>query len=73
MLTGSTLQVGFLLENGARLVQGSLAPGQGFIFPKTSFHYQSNIGCEPATFVAGFNHEDPGVAFVGQRCKRETL
>lgn len=69
MLSGEALQVGFILENGARLVQGTLYPGQGFVFPKNSFHYQSNTGCTPATFVAGWNHEDPGVATVGQRCK----
>jgi oxalate decarboxylase/phosphoglucose isomerase-like protein (cupin superfamily) len=67
MLTGDSLQVGFILENGARLVQGTLAPSQGFVFPKNSFHYQSNTGCNPVTFVAGWNHEDPGAAHVGQR------
>lgn len=67
MLSGSNLQVGFILENGARLVQGSLNPGQGWVYPKNSFHFQSNIGCEPVTFVAGWNHEDPGIAHVAQR------
>jgi hypothetical protein len=38
-------------------------------FPKNSFHYQANLGCDPVTFVAGRNHEDPGVATVAQRCK----
>lgn len=67
MLSGDSLQVGFLLENGARLVQGTLNPNQGFVFPKNAFHYQSNTGCNPVTFVAGWNHEDPGLADVGQR------
>lgn len=67
MLTGDSLQVGFLLENGARLVQETLNPGQGFIYPKNSFHYESNTGCNPVTYVAGWNHEDPGMATAGQR------
>jgi len=67
MLTGTTLQAGFILENGARLVTNILNPGQGFLYPKNAFHYQANLGCDPVTFVAGFNHEDPGVATVGQR------
>ena len=73
MLSGSSLQVGFLQENGARLVANTIVPGQGAIFPKGSFHYQSNLGCEPAAFVAGLNNEDPGVATVGQRCKRPAI
>jgi len=67
MLSGTTMQVGFILENGARFVQETLKVGQGFIYPMNSFHYQSNLGCDPVTFVAGFNHENPGVATVGQR------
>ncbi|KAF9649044.1 RmlC-like cupin, partial [Thelephora ganbajun] len=67
MLTGSELKVGFLLENGVRLVTNVLKPGQGAIFPKGSFHYQVNTDCEPVTFVAGLNSEDPGVSSVAQR------
>jgi len=67
MLTGSNLRVGFLQENGARLVINTLNPGQAAIFPKGSFHYQANTECEPVTFVAGLNSEEPGVATVGQR------
>lgn len=67
MLTGTSIQAGFILENGARLVQNTLAPGQAMLFPKNSFHYQANTGCDHVTFVAGWNHEDPGAAFVGQR------
>jgi hypothetical protein len=67
MLSGTTLRTGFLQENGARLVTGNLSPGQGFVYPKGSFHYQSNLGCDPVTFVSGLNSEDPGVATVAQR------
>lgn len=67
MLSGTSLQVGFTLENGARLVQGTLNPNQGFVYPKNSFHFQSNTNCDPVTFVAGWNDEDPGIAQVAQR------
>jgi len=67
MLTGQELQVGFLQENGARLVVNTVYPGQGTIFPKGSFHYLSNPQCGPVTYVAGLNAEDPGVASVAQR------
>lgn len=73
MLSGTTLQVGFILENGARFVQNTLNPNQGFLYPKNSFHYQANLGCDPVTFVAGFNHEDPGVSSVAQRRKSEAI
>ena len=73
MLTGWDLQVGFIQENGARLVSNMLNPGQGAIFPRGSFHFQANLGCEPVTFVSGLNNADPGVATVGQRCKWEVI
>jgi oxalate decarboxylase/phosphoglucose isomerase-like protein (cupin superfamily) len=66
MLSGEAIQTGFILENGARFVEQILNTNQGFLYPGTAFHYQANLGCTPATFVAGFNHEDPGVATVGQ-------
>jgi oxalate decarboxylase/phosphoglucose isomerase-like protein (cupin superfamily) len=69
MLSGTCIQAGFLLENGIRLVENNVFPGQGMIFPKNSFHYQANLGCDPVTFVAGWNQEDPGASTVGQRCK----
>ena len=69
MLTGTNIRAGFLLENGIRLVENDLSPNQAMLFPKNSFHYQANLGCDPVTFVAGWNHEDPGAATVAQRCK----
>ena len=69
MISGSNLKVGFIRENGARLVTNILNPGQGTIFPKGSFHYQVNLGCEPVSFVAGLNSADPGAATIAQRCK----
>ena len=73
MISGSNLKVGFIQENGARFVSNLLNPGQGAIFPKGSFHYQANLDCVPATFVAGLNSEDPGVGSVAHRCKLEAI
>lgn len=69
MLSGTSLQTGFILENNARYVSGVLTPNQAFLYPQNSFHYQANLNCDYVTFVAGFNNEDPGWATVGQRCK----
>jgi len=71
MISGSTLEVGFIQENGARFVPNVITPGQGTVFPEGSLHFQANLGCDPVTFVAGLNSEDPGVGSIAQRCKWE--
>ena len=63
------MQVGFIEENGARLVLNTLNQGQGTIFPKGSIHFQVNLGCEPLTFVAALNSEDPGTSQMAHRCE----
>jgi len=68
-LINGALEVGFIEENEARFVINAMSPGQGTIFPKGSIHYQINTGCEPLTFVAALNGEDPGASQVAQRCE----
>ena len=68
-LVNGNLEAGFIEENGARFVINTLSAGQGTLFPKGSIHYQLNPGCEPVTFVAALNDEDPGVSQIAQRCK----
>ena len=68
-LVNGQMDAGFIEENGARFVVNTLTQGQGTIFPKGSIHYQLNLGCEPITFVAALNDEDPGVNQVAQRCE----
>lgn len=68
-LVNGNMEAGFIEENGARFVINTLTPGQGTIFPKGSIHYQINTGCEPLTFVAALNDEDPGVNQIAQRCE----
>ncbi|KAF9645283.1 spherulin 1a [Thelephora ganbajun] len=61
------IEAGFIEENGARFVSNTVTQGQGTIFPKGSIHYQVNTGCEPVTFVAALNDEDPGASLIAQR------
>ena len=63
------MQTGFIEENGARFVMNTLSQGQGTVFPQGSIHFQVNLGCEPLTFVAALNDEDPGASQVAQRCE----
>jgi len=67
VVDGSQLEVGFIEENGARIVTNTISPGQGTIFPKGSIHFQQNLGCKPLTFVAALNNVDPGVLSAAQR------
>jgi len=66
-LVNGEMDAGFIEENGARFVVNTLSQGQGTIFPKGSIHYQINLGCDPITFIAALNDEDPGVNQVAQR------
>jgi len=66
-LVNGNLEAGFIEENGARFVINDLTAGQGTIFPKGSIHYQINLGCDPITFVAALNDEDPGASQIAQR------
>ena len=69
LVSNGQLETGFIEENGARFVTNTMTQGQGTIFPKGSIHFQANLGCEPLTFVAALNDEDPGASQVAQRCK----
>jgi oxalate decarboxylase/phosphoglucose isomerase-like protein (cupin superfamily) len=68
VVSSGQLEAGFIEENGARFVINTLTQGQGTIFPKGSIHFQANLGCEPLTFVAALNDEDPGACQIAQRC-----
>lgn len=59
-----TFTTGFIGESGDRQVQNTLYAGQAGILPQGSMHWQANLGCEEATFVASFNSEDPGTLLI---------
>lgn len=73
VVSDGQMEAGFIEENDARFVINTLTQGQGTIFPEGSVHFQVNLGCEPLTFVAAFNDEDPGVSQIAQRCKCPAL
>lgn len=66
MVAGDTINTGTFQENGARFVTNKLEVGQATVFPMGSVHFQQNLGCDPAIFVAGFANEDPGTLQVAQ-------
>ncbi|KAF8603305.1 RmlC-like cupin [Ceratobasidium sp. AG-I] len=66
MVAGDTINTGTFQENGARFVTNQLEVGQATVFPMGSVHFQQNLGCDPAIFVAGFANEDPGTLQVAQ-------
>ncbi|CAE6447857.1 hypothetical protein ACGC1H_003343 [Rhizoctonia solani] len=66
MVAGDTINTGTFQENGARFVENKIEVGQATVFPMGSVHFQQNLGCDPAIFVAGFANEDPGTLQIAQ-------
>lgn len=64
IVTSGQLFTQFITETGAALVTNTLDQWGSTIFPKGSIHLEYNPTCEPASFVAAFNSNDPGVSFV---------
>jgi hypothetical protein len=60
----SDFEVGFYQENGAFFVMNMVHKNQAAVFPQGAIHFEQNLNCEPATFVAAFNSEDPGVLTI---------
>ncbi|RUP49089.1 spherulin 1a [Jimgerdemannia flammicorona] len=58
-------EAGFFQENGARFIVNTLHKGEMTVFPQGAIHFEQNLNCEPAVFVAAFNNEDPGVSTIG--------
>ncbi|KAH6718653.1 RmlC-like cupin domain-containing protein [Leptodontidium sp. MPI-SDFR-AT-0119] len=53
-------------ENGARHMSHTLNKWQMTVFPAGAMHTEFNPECTPATFVAAFPNEDPGVGQIAQ-------
>ena len=54
-------------ENGGRTVGATLTPGKAAVFPQGLLHYQQNLGCKPAQFLAALSSEDPGTLSYPER------
>jgi oxalate decarboxylase/phosphoglucose isomerase-like protein (cupin superfamily) len=60
-IASGRFRAGFIMENGARFIGNVLEAGMATIFPQGAIHFEINLDCTPAVFVAAFNNEDPGV------------
>ena len=58
----------FVEENGGEgAVVNDISQGDVTFFPQGLIHYQQNLSCEPATFIAALNNEDPGAVTITTR------
>ena len=64
VIDAEKLQVGFIEENGGRIIVNNISTGMVTFFPTGLVHYQMNLGCRPAKYLSSFNSEDPGVQTV---------
>ena len=61
----NNLRVAFIEENGGEgAVVNDLYQGDVAFFPQGLIHYQQNLDCQPATFLAALNSEDAGVVTI---------
>jgi oxalate decarboxylase/phosphoglucose isomerase-like protein (cupin superfamily) len=61
IIEGERVQVGFSEENGGRTIVNVLKKGEATFFPASLIHFEQNLACTPAKFLAALNSEDPGV------------
>jgi oxalate decarboxylase/phosphoglucose isomerase-like protein (cupin superfamily) len=54
------LQVGFVEENGGRVIVNRISTGFSTIIPSGLIHYQINLSCKKATYISTTSSEDPG-------------
>lgn len=68
VIKGEQVRVAFVEENGGEgAVVNDLAQGDVAFFPQGLIHYQQNLDCEPATFLAALNNDDPGAVTITTR------
>jgi mannose-6-phosphate isomerase-like protein (cupin superfamily) len=64
VVTEGTIFAQFLTETGSVLITNNITTFQGQLLPAGAIHLQWNPTCGPATFVSGFNDNDPGASFL---------
>ncbi|CAF1098360.1 unnamed protein product [Didymodactylos carnosus] len=57
---GDNVQTGFYNDHTGRFVITPLKQYQGTVFPQGALHFEQNLSCKQAVFVAGYNNVDPG-------------
>ncbi|CAF0908486.1 unnamed protein product [Rotaria sordida] len=58
--SNGTFLTGYWVENSTAPVINTLQAGDATVFPQGSVHFEFNMGCEPAVFIAARSSEDPG-------------
>ncbi|CAF1291930.1 unnamed protein product [Didymodactylos carnosus] len=58
---GDNVRTGFYNEHTGKFVVTPLKQYQGTVFPQGALHFEQNLSCKQAVFVAGFNSVDPGL------------
>lgn len=61
MISGTTLQVGFIQENRAQLILNEINVGYATAIPRGAIHFVQNLGCTPSVQLDAYNNEDPGL------------
>jgi len=62
---GKHIFVGFVEEDGGRVITNTLKRGDVTLFPETLIHFQQNMGCEDAELISFLSNEDPGYVTIG--------
>ena len=57
---GNNVLVGFVEEDGGRLVLNKLNEGDATLFEEGLIHFIANQGCDNVTITSGFSNKDPG-------------
>lgn len=60
-------QTAFVEENEGRTILNNLVEGETTFFPQGLIHFEQNLGCTKAAFLAAFNSEDPGLLTLPNR------
>lgn len=65
VIMGEQLRVAVVEEGGGDgSVVNDVSQGDVTFFPRGLVHYQQNLACEPPSYVAALDSEDPGIVRI---------